>query len=182
MLEPEIGLYVRSLADYNRGSLNGRWFDLTQYGSYEELENAITDWLRDIDSIRNDSINRQEWAFHDYSGISSVDYSEYMGASTLEPYFEEVLPAAGEFGIEAVRVYLDHIGGAEYFTKRGFAFAFYGEFRSRAEFARHYAEGTCLFGGTCSQTIINHFDFDSYGRELIMGDFFEVDGYYFRRL
>ena len=43
-------VYASSYGIYNNGSLFGKWFNLEDYSSYEDLLKAITEYLSPVDS------------------------------------------------------------------------------------------------------------------------------------
>jgi antirestriction protein len=71
-------IYVASLSDYNSGSLRGKWFDLSEYTSADDL-------LADIHSmLKSFGLDREEWAIHDFEGFPRSLYSENMSKEKLQ--------------------------------------------------------------------------------------------------
>lgn len=77
-MEDSPKIYVASLSDYNSGSLRGKWFDLSQYTSADDL-------LIDIDAmLKSFGPGREEWAIHDFEGFPRSLYSENMSKEKLQ--------------------------------------------------------------------------------------------------
>lgn len=91
---------------------------------------------------------------------------------------------------EAAVAYFDHMGISAPTRKqlREADEAYYGEYKSDAEFASEFADGIGLFSnlpqwGRDSRDTHPcelYFNWDAYARDL-MYDYFEVDGFYFSR-
>lgn len=77
-MEDSPKIYVASLSDYNSGSLKGKWFDLSNYSTVDELYVDIKSML---DSF---GPGREEWAIHDFEGFPRSLYSEYMDRDKLQ--------------------------------------------------------------------------------------------------
>lgn len=71
-------IYVASLSDYNDGRLRGKWFELSNYTSVDELYADINSMLKSFGP------DREEWAIHDFQGFPKSLYSESMGREQLQ--------------------------------------------------------------------------------------------------
>jgi antirestriction protein len=80
MTTPKI--YVADLAAYNEGKLVGEWLELTDYTSGEEVMEAISELLEKFS--KEQGVEREEFAIHDYEGFPSDFYSEYMGKEDFD--------------------------------------------------------------------------------------------------
>ncbi|MEU5878151.1 antirestriction protein ArdA [Spirillospora sp. NPDC047279] len=72
-----LSIYVACLAAYNDGELHGRWLDLKDYDSQEELVAAIEDML-----AASPVPDAEEFAIHDYESTefdTAVEIHEYAG-------------------------------------------------------------------------------------------------------
>lgn len=58
---------------------------------------------------------------------------------------------------------------------------FQGEFRNAGDFAEHLCEEFNTLE-EIPENLRFYFDFDAYGRDLLMGDYWQSEGYYFRNL
>lgn len=58
---------------------------------------------------------------------------------------------------------------------------FAGEFRNAGDFAEHLCEEFNTLE-EIPENLRFYFDFDAYGRDLLMGDYWQSEGYYFRNL
>src|SRR5262245_53299918 len=69
-------IYVASLADYNAGTLLGRWID-TDKGEehiWDEIKSLLADSREPV---------AEEWAIHDCEGFGSLSLSEYADIATV---------------------------------------------------------------------------------------------------
>ena len=100
-------IYVADLEAYNSGRLVGKWFELDDYSSAEELMEAITEYMT--------SLGKEEYAIHDIENLPRSLYDEYMGEKDFEKIyeildkakemdlpFEVVAEVAREYSIDAV--------------------------------------------------------------------------------
>ena len=103
-------IYVADLEAYNSGRLVGKWFELDDYSSAEELMEAITEYMT--------SLGKEEYAIHDIENLPRSLYDEYMGEKDFEKIyeildkakemdlpFEVVAEVAREYSLDAVNGY-----------------------------------------------------------------------------
>lgn len=59
--------------------------------------------------------------------------------------------------------------------------AYQGKFDSVGDFASEMADRLAIFSEVSNydSLLVQYFDFDSWGRDLLQGDYWEIDGYYF---
>lgn len=159
-------IYVGTYAKYNSGNLSGEWLDLDDYDSAEDFYTAANELHADEDD--------PELMFQDWEGIPR----EYIGESSLSPEFftrreiiqkspldEEVFNAAAE---------LDNIPADQVED------AYVGSYSSDEDFAYELAE-ECGYLAQMPEAIRNYFDAASFAKDLMINDYQEQDGHYFRR-
>ena len=110
------------------------------------------------------------------------------GADYLDPAQEQIEAHYSGDQLQAFYIYLsnDHIPLADWedYTDQ-FEECYEGQFNSRTDFTEHYLDSTGLLnsrqweGVLNAQILIQYFDKDSFGRDL-MNDYWETDGHYFR--
>ncbi|QGJ97132.1 ArdA-like antirestriction protein [Mycobacterium phage PetterN] len=94
-------IYVVDLADYNAGRLNGKWIDLEQVSSVDDLQSEINEHIL--------SPGHEEWAIHDHEGFGRLHIGEYDDLGTLldlseaiekhgDPFVAWISEAAGDIG------------------------------------------------------------------------------------
>ncbi len=157
-------IYVASLADYNAGRLHGKWFDLDDFADAEELYDAVKEQVLDTSK----ELVAEEWAIHDYEGFGSITISEYESFDTVI----ELAQAIEEHG-GAYAAYVDHVG-AHYATVEDFEERQAGHWDSEKDFAYDYVESTGMLDNV-GDSIQMYFDYDSFARDLFMGDYSSVD-------
>jgi antirestriction protein len=113
-------VYVADLHEYNCGNLVGRWFDLADYSLGEELQEAITEMLKER--------GHEEWAFHDYECMPD-SLGEYAPCDKLV----EVAQYITEHGFDLVKAFCSTFSEDElsYFSEY---------YRGTYASALHYAE------------------------------------------
>ncbi|MEO5342211.1 MAG: antirestriction protein ArdA [Gammaproteobacteria bacterium SHHR-1] len=158
-------IYVGTYAKYNSGNLAGDWLDLDDYDSADEFYKAALELHTDESD--------PELMFQDWEGIPR----EYISESSLSPEFfarreiieksyldEEVFNAAAELDIPADQV----------------EDAYVGSYSSDEDFAYELAEG-CGYLAQMPKAIRYYFDANAFARDLMINDYQEQDGHYFRR-
>lgn len=161
-------IHYWELSNYNNGRLIGKWFELDGL-THNEHRIDIKEWLNGLtektgelceEYIVGDSEGIPDKYVGEYSIDSDYfDYVSILESTNLDP---EVFEAGIELGIdpEYIREY------------------YYGHFNSIADFAENYLECTGGLDGVPDH-LINHIDFESYGRELLDNCASEQDGHYF---
>lgn len=105
-------------------------------------------------------------------------------ATCAESEIQEAIEESGrDFG--AMKAYADYIYGKDLTNWEDWADefdeAYAGEFWSEREFAEDLADATGILS-EMPENLRYYFDFDLFARDLLMGDYWGVDTYYFRSL
>lgn len=161
-------IYVASISDYNAGRLVGRWFDLEKYVDAADLLAHIADWLEDLK--QRDGVLREEWAIHDSEAVG--DLGQHPSAKLLDEYLEAIHEG---LDLDALEKYVDAGGYPSDFRDR-----YVGTFDSPADFGVALLE----VSSALDQVPLHlrpYVDFEAYGRDALMGDYFETCGFYFLR-
>lgn len=151
-------IYVADLEAYNSGRLVGKWFDLDDYSSAEELMEAITDYMT--------SLGKEEYAIHDIENLPRSLYDEYMGEKDFEKIYE-ILDKAKEMDLPfevvaevANEYFLDAVDG------------FKGKFDDMSDFAYELVEEFGIDSFTSPESYLYVSETD---RRIIAGE--EGDNY-----
>jgi antirestriction protein len=158
-----------SLSDYNDGKLIAKTFEISDYATYNEFDEARTEWLDDLTERMNDGELREEYIVADYEDIPDKYVGEWTLDAELWDFLEaldevndiDVLKAGVELGIE-----LDKI------SER-----YAGHFESDEDLAYDHIESTGMLSEV-PDSIKNYFNYVAFGRDLAY-DYAEHDGYYF---
>jgi antirestriction protein len=118
-------VYVASLADYNNGTLHGRWIDADQ--DPEELAAEVQSMLR-----QSREPVAEDWAIHDYEGFGAFQVAEYESLEVISA----VALGIAECG-PAFAAYASWAGTSEEALRR-FGDCFLGYWPSLAEYARDF--------------------------------------------
>lgn len=157
-------LYISTWGKYNSGSLDGAWFNLTDYDDYSEFMRAVRELHKDEDD--------PEYMIQDYQGIPDgiIDNSGYYWI-TAEDF--DRIKEIEELDETERRAYLSYLNATSgYGDIESFRDAFMGEFDSEYDYIDH-----CIEEGFFSQeTLLNHIDYQSLWNELETGDNFYFDG------
>ena len=179
--EAEQRVWIGSLERYNAGELIGRWFDLEDFSSARELEQAarahilarvgklahqFRRWASN-DNGRYTDPTEELWIF-DHEGLIGSE----MGIGEAWSQWE-TLEAIDEGQRAAFQAYAEHIGAA-YADADNFEEAYAGEWRSEEEYADELAEELGLVNESAGGSW-HYFDSEAFARDLFMGDYFSVD-------
>ena len=178
-IQPRV--YAACLAAYNNGILHGEWIDADQ--DADDIHAEIQAMLK-----RSPIKGAEEWAFHDHEYMGQI--SEYESVE----HVSEIGQAIAEHGeaFIAFRNYEDADATADDFQER-----YQGEM-SEEDFAEHYVSEfgwngipthleipTGPYGQTKTVNVFEELgsaiDMDYIARELFQTDYYECDGYVFRR-
>jgi antirestriction protein len=158
-----IRIYVASLADYNGGTLHGKWIDANQD------TDAIMEEVKAMLAGSREEV-AEEWAIHDYEGFEGLRLGEWES-------FEKVAESAAaiaEHG-EAYALYADCVG-MEYADVDGFEDAYQGKYDSMAEFAEELYDSI----GDNLGPLAGYIDWERVGRDFELGgDYFCINGHVF---
>ena len=168
-------IYVADLAEYNAGNLYGRWLDLDEFSSADELKDAVYS----VPKINpySDGKERNEFAIHDYDLDFTPDpkFGEYPDLEDVFRYHELCNEHGGAFTVWFNLYngrYLDRDRWEEQFQD-----AYYGEYDSYTDLAEQMVDEG-LFG-EIPESIACYIDYEKIGRDLKM-DYTIDDGYCFR--
>jgi antirestriction protein len=93
---------------------------------------------------------------------------------------EEMLPNG--IDTNALDAFIEYCGN-DYETPEELIEAFEenyaGEFSSQSDFAQDFCDGTGMLS-EMPEMLRGYFDYDAFGRDLLMGDYWQHNGYYFR--
>lgn len=161
-------IYVASLADYVAGRLVGRWFDLSEHGDADDLLAHIADWLEDLE--QRDGVKREEWAIHDSENVGHI--GPCPANALLDEYIEAIHDGVD---LDALEKYVDAGGYPSDFRGR-----YVGTFDSPSDFGAALLE----VSGTLDLVpprLRPYLDHERYAHDALLGNYFEVDGFYFLR-
>ena len=156
-------IYVADLADYNAGRLNGKWIDLGELSSVEDLQSEINEHVL--------SPGHEEWAIHDYEGFGDIRISEYEDLGTLldlseaiedhgDPFVAWISEVVGDIGYFA-----DVADAVDQFVDR------YVGPMTLEDYAYEYAEEVLGL----KDTALDYFNYEKFANDLSMsGDMTEV--------
>ncbi len=122
----ETRIYVASLADYNAGTLHGRWIDADQ--DPEAIQAEVDAML--AESKQPDA---EEWAIHDYE-LAGIDIGEWESFETVAKLAEAVTKHGEAFAVW-------HNYQPEYNTDpERFEAEYLGTYESEEDYAAEYWE------------------------------------------
>lgn len=170
-------IYVADLAAYNNGKLIGEWLDLSDYDSGDEVMDAITELLEKWSKESGEE--REEFAIHDYENFDSSLYSEYMGEGDFDIIIKSY-KLAKEKGVptNVISYVMNQYSPDD--IEDWFDSYYYGYFDSDTDFAYEYVDMIGGLENVGQDTLETYFDYEAFGRDLVINDFSEIDGYYFR--
>lgn len=149
------------------------------------------DSITDEDDIKEELakvgyIQRNEDGEPDYGGdllVADVDgcvarhFLSRYGSFDLSGWQDVRDEAPRHVTDEAISAYLDYAGT---WSKSDFENAYYGEAENETDFAYQYCEDLGILK-EIPEDLQMYFDFEAYGRDLFINDFYFNDGYVFRR-
>ena len=168
-------IYVGTYAKYSKGSLNGKWLDIADYSSAEEITQTMIEIHEDEE---DPELMIQDMEEH----TKDLGVCESMSLEDWEEVFEALEAVKdSHLDIEIVAAYCENMGeaiNADAISKAEEAYQ--GQYESDEEFAQELAEelGCMDKNAYWPYTCI---DWEWAAREL-MYDYFESNGYYFRNL
>lgn len=176
-------IFVTCLASYNAGNLIGKWIDLDDYSSADDLKEAISEYLTELDKETplDGGEVREEYFITDYEGFPETMYSEYMD---FEPVYEymEVVSDMDEDRLEAFTLFVDNNGGDfDSDTKEQFEEAYQGQYNSTSDFTEQLVDELGYLD-QMPENIRYYFDYDKFERDLFISDYWESNGHIFRNI
>lgn len=163
-------IYVGTYQKYSGGSIAGAWIDLSEFDSYEELEQRCKE-------LHADELD-PEYMVQDFEGYPKAMYHE-SGLPTEEEFsFIKELAELDSDEYEAYSEYAGHMGNLP--TVEDFREAYQGE-TSEREFAVQLADELGYYDAMKKAGInAAYFDDEAFARDLFCGDYFSTGGYIFR--
>jgi antirestriction protein len=94
--EIEPAIYLADLGAYNEGKLIGEWIKLNDFDDASELMEHIQEIVEKWS--KEQGVEREEYAVHDYEYLPSSIAGEYMGERDFEKYYE-IKEASSDSGL-----------------------------------------------------------------------------------
>lgn len=160
-------IYVASLADYNSGTLHGRWIFADD--TADEIQRQVADML----SASGEEI-AEEWAIHDYEGFGSLRLTEYEDLAKVA----DLGALIGEHGVMFAEL-AAHFGGLSGLeeARRYMEDGYCGDFDTLEDYARELIEE--CYGSEIQKLpdiVRYHIDYDGIAHDLeIGGDVFTIE-------
>lgn len=174
-----IKIYVACLASYNSGYLFGKWLDLDNYSSGDEVLTAIEEEITNCPENPMRKIHGEEpeeWAMHDIEGINYE-----LAGRTEWPNFDDLIEmneVLNDDNGELILEIKDYLSSDIQEAKEFFEEKHIGEFSSDTELADYIAEE--INGWDLSEGIGRYFDSQAFARDLqYSGEVTEIGGHYF---
>lgn len=130
-MSEEIRIYVADLAAYNNGKLHSAWINACD--DLEAIKTQINEMLAD-----SPEEGAEEYAIHDHEGFEGYSVSEWSGIDELHEIacFIDANPGIGGALLNQFRDDLDE-------ARRAIEEAYYGCYKSIADYAEELTEDTC---------------------------------------
>ena len=157
-------IYVASLADYNAGRLNGIWIDAAQ--DADAIQTEVSAMLK-----ASPEPNAEEWAIHDYE-LGGIKIGEWESFEKISTWAAGIAEHGAAY---AAWVSNDSDYNAEV---SDFEEAYQGEFSSHEVFAMESYDG--IYSEKELGPLAMYIDWEAVGRDLVINDYFEINGFYFR--
>lgn len=171
----DAAVYVGTYGKYSRGSIDGRWFYLSQYDDYESFIEACKAYHKDE--------TEPELMFQGWEYIPKGMISESSIYEGLWELMEDAKDLSDD-ELKAFCVWLsreddDVLNEPDELIER-FRDAYFGEFLTEKDFG---IEAAGLKFGSLLETspLGMYFDYDAYARDLLCGNYYKVDLHYFSR-
>lgn len=151
-----------STSDISVCTLTGEWHSLDEFEDFEDFEKAMRGRIEDMEYVPNFIGKDDLEAMWDY--YETCDALELHGSVPLQAYLEWINEYRDR--IESVRVAEDYYYG--------------GPFYSDKEFGIECAENSGILEGIPNEVAM-YFNYEDYGRDLLINDFERTSsGYVFR--
>ena len=152
-------VYARCLASYNAGHLHGRWIDANQDAD------CIMEEIQEV--LESSPERGEEWAIHDYEGFHGLGLSEYESIDQVAKLGRLITEHGPAFA-----AYANHVG-VDYATEESFQDAYCGEWDSEKAYGEHLFDE--LYLHDVPEHVQPYIDYESFARDIFMGDCFSVD-------
>ena len=153
---------------FTSNPLHGRWFDLDPDTTEEVIRAALAKELNNGQEIDELFISDSEGFATYFCSRECFDFAEW------EEFLEEL--ETSHLDHEVIMAYLENCGSASISDIED---SYFGEWDSDEAFAEDLMEQT----GDLDKLPDNlryYFDYEKYARDLMISDFFESNGHYFR--
>lgn len=157
-------IYVASLADYNDGTLHGRWIDATM--GVDHINEKVAAMLKTSPFARSEfarqwGMTAEEWAIHDYQGFGSWRMSEWESFETVTMVAEMI----EEHGEGPIGAYIADRGDVED-LEEGFEESWQGQWESTEDYVREFYESTGIMA-EIPEWVRMYIDFNAIARDSI---------------
>ena len=165
MTTTEPAIYVGTYGKYNNGSIAGKWLNLKDYDSKAAFYKACSELHSDEDD--------PEFMFQDFEGYPKELYDESGFDERIIQYAQ-----MEDDDREVVDEYANAIGYLpdDLADCRDAYYTTLTSFNREREFGEYYAESSGL---EIPDDIANYFDYETYGRDLLMDFSMSDNGYVF---
>jgi len=169
-------LYCGTYHKYNSGSLYGKWLDLNEFESIEELYQTMRELHRDEDD--------PEFMFQDYECSNLIENMGLISESHLSQNIYEVLEAINEseYDFEVIEAYCDCVGCYDSEIDNiidKIENSYFGEHLSDVDFVRNLLEECGDIPESLPSYI--HIDWKSTAWDVML-DYSTSNNHYFRNL
>ena len=171
---------LNELSNYNNGTLVYKWFDLEDFTTAEEYNEAVYNWLETCPTVSGYPC--EEWNIADYEDVPSEFVGDYsFDAESFYAYKD----LADQLEDGALSAYIDCFGSLpkdiDEFNDRFFMqteekndnwHGFY------IEIAGYLIDETGVLNEV-PEIIASYFDYEKYGRDVYMNDMTSSNGFVF---
>lgn len=167
----EVKVYVGTYAKYNNGSIEGKWIDLTNL-NYEEYCNTIANTHYDESD--------PEYMIQDIDTDNEVLRS-MISEYGIDKDFWDLKEALKEFTEEQLEAYTIYVNNTKDLYIGNFEENYLGYFN---DYNINQALGEYMMDITgeineIPKHLQYYFDYESFGRDLLISEYWEQDGYIF---
>lgn len=166
----KVKVYVGTYAKYSNGSIDGKWLTPSDYDTYDDFIDACKKLHKDE--------KQPELMFQDYDNYpngSEMSFTKKdFNYAKVHDGMDE--PEAFEKWYDNYGKYNDYDDADELETAFNDAYA--GDYDSDGDLARELVDAIGI-ENLDRDTLESYFDYDSYGRDLVINDYNEINGHYF---
>lgn len=174
----EAKIYVGTYSKYNNGSIAGAWLDLSDYSGKEEFYEACAE-------LHSDETDH-EFMFQDHENIPKELITESSIADSVFQLIEAVSDLDDDRQ-EAFFIWANNRNAdlkneepAELIEQFDELYqGHYDGYDVEKDFAEYITEELDLLNGM-AEDLKYYFDYQAYGRDLFISDYWEEDGHVFR--
>jgi antirestriction protein len=166
----QVSIYVGTYSKYNNGSIAGAWIDLTDL-TEEEFLSTINELHKDEED--------PEFMFQDFEANGIL--KEFISESGIDSEFwemKETLKELSEEQIEAFEIFINNGHPADIYKFQDAYRGYCNEYNIEQAFGEAMVEELGYLDQVPEQ-MKYYFDYHKFGRDLLMTDFWEQDGYIF---